>query len=265
MMLNITNLSVSYARKGLALDGVSLAVPDGGRVALLGANGAGKTTLIRAITGLLDLHGGHIVSGQGEFLGKSIFGKAPHQLVRMGMGQVPEGRLIFKQLTVEENLQVGAAILRRSAVAERMEAVYQLFPRLLERRKQAAGWLSGGEQQMLALGRALVGGPKLLLVDELSLGLAPLIVQAIYKQMKVVGETLGTSMLIVEQNARLALEFAATAYVLDRGRIVLHGPASEVAASDVVKESYLGTSDNSGAAPKPPRSPATPQMEAQSS
>ena len=256
-MLEIKGLSVSYARKGLALDGVSLSVPQGGRVALLGANGAGKTTLIRAITGLLSVHGGAIVAGQGEFMGKSILGMPSHRLVRMGMGQVPEGRMVFKQLTVEENLRVGAAILPRSAVTERMDAVYELFPRLLERRKQAAGWLSGGEQQMLALGRALVGGPKLLLVDELSLGLAPLIVQAIYKQLKIVGATLGTSMLIVEQNARLALEFAATAYVLDRGRIVLAGPASEVAGSEVVKESYLGTGRDTAA-------PATRQKEAQS-
>ena len=156
------------------------------------------------------------------------------------MAQVPEGRLIFKQLTVEENLNVGAAILARSKVKEKMDAVYELFPRLLERRQQAAGWLSGGEQQMLALGRALVAGPKLLLVDELSLGLAPLIVKAIYKQLRVVGDTLGTSMLVVEQNARLALEFAATAYILDRGRIVLSGPSEELAASDAMKESYLG-------------------------
>lgn len=254
-MLDLNGLSVSYARKGLALDGVSLTVPVGGRVALLGANGAGKTTLIRAITGLLSLHGGHVVAGRCAFIGKPILGMAPHKLVRLGMGQVPEGRLVFKQLTVEENLRVGAAILKRSEVAERMAAVYELFPRLLERRTQAAGWLSGGEQQMLALGRALVGGPKLLLVDELSLGLAPLIVEAIYKQLKVVGQTLGTSMLIVEQNARLALEFAATAYVLDRGRIVLSGPASEVSKSALVKESYLGS------APKTAHATA-PQMEA---
>ena len=129
-----------------------------------------------------------------------------------------------------------------------MDAVYQLFPRLLERRLQAAGWLSGGEQQMLALGRALVSGPRLLLVDELSLGLAPLIVRSIYKQLKVVAQTLGTSMLIVEQNARLALEFASTAYVLDRGRIVLSGPSAEVAASDAMKESYLGARRDAGVA-----------------
>ena len=238
--LEVKDLSVGYARKGLALEGVSLAVPHGSIVALLGANGAGKTTLIRAITGLLDLHHGHVTQGSVHFEGRSILGMASHRLVRLGMAQVPEGRLIFKQLTVEENLNVGAAILPRSAVKERMDAVYALFPRLLERRQQAAGWLSGGEQQMLALGRALVAGPKLLLVDELSLGLAPLIVKAIYEQLRVVGDTLGTSMLIVEQNARLALEFAATGYILDRGRIVMSGPSAELAASDEMKASYLG-------------------------
>ena len=239
-LLDVSGLSVSYARKGLALENVSLTIDQGGIVALLGANGAGKSTLIRSITGLLDMHGGAVAGGRVEFAGQSILGLPAHRLVRLGMAQVPEGRLVFKQLTVEENLHVGAAILPRSAVRERMEAVYALFPQLLERRKRAAGWLSGGEQQMLALGRALVAGPRLLLVDELSLGLAPLIVKAIYRQLRVVGDTLGTSMLIVEQNARLALEFASTAYVLDRGRIVLSGPAAEVAASALVKESYLG-------------------------
>ena len=239
-ILEVEGLSAGYARKGLALDRVSLAVPKGGIVALLGANGAGKTTLIRAVTGLLSLHHGHVEQGKVLLAGESVLGLPSHRLVRLGMAQVPEGRLVFKQLSVEDNLAVGAAILPRSAVRERMDAVYQLFPRLLERRKQAAGWLSGGEQQMLALGRALVAGPKLLLVDELSLGLAPLIVRAIYQQLQVVADTLGTSMLIVEQNARLALEFAATAYILDRGRIVLSGPSAEVAASAAMKDSYLG-------------------------
>lgn len=240
VILEVSGLSVAYARHGLALEDISFTVPKGAIVALLGANGAGKTTLIRSISGLLALHGGAIAAGNINFGEQSILGMPTHRLVRMGMGQVPEGRLVFKQLNVEENLMVGAAILPRSAVKERLQAVYDLFPRLLERRKQAAGWLSGGEQQMLALGRALVGGPKLLLVDELSLGLAPLIVESIYRQLRVVGETLGTSMLIVEQNARIALEFASTAHVLERGRIVLSGSASEVAASDIVRESYLG-------------------------
>ena len=239
-LLEVKKLSVGYARKGLALEDVSLSVPKGSIVALLGANGAGKTTLIRAITGLLDLHHGHVTQGSVALDGRPVLGLPAHRLVRLGLAQVPEGRLIFKQLTVEENLSVGAAMVARSVATERLDAVYQLFPKLLERRSQAAGWLSGGEQQMLALGRALVSGPRLLLVDELSLGLAPLIVQTIYKQLRVVGDTLGTAMLVVEQNARLALEFAATAFVLDRGRIVLSGTAAEVASSAVMQESYLG-------------------------
>ena len=240
-ILEIMNLSAGYARKGLALEEVSLSVPKGGIVALLGANGAGKTTLIRAVTGLLGLHHGHVTGGSIRFGGQPVLGLPAHRLVRMGMGQVPEGRLIFKQLTVEDNLMVGAAILPRTKVREGLDSVYQLFPRLLERRLQAAGWMSGGEQQMLALGRALIGRPQLLLVDELSLGLAPLIVKDIYLQLRVVADTLGTSMLVVEQNARLALEFAASATILNRGRVVLSGSAAEVAANDAMKESYLGT------------------------
>ena len=238
--LEIQSLAVGYARKGLALDDVSLTVPQGSIVALLGANGAGKTTLIRAVAGLLGLHNGHATQGQVLLQGEPVLGQASHRLIRQGMALVPEGRLIFKHLTVQENLDVGAAILPRTQVRERMEAVFALFPRLLERRTQAAGWLSGGEQQMLALGRALVAKPRLLLVDELSLGLAPLIVTAIYQQLAVVGKTLGTSMLIVEQNARLALSFASHAYVLDRGRIVVSGPADEVAKSSAMHDSYLG-------------------------
>ncbi len=239
-VLDIRHLCVGYARKGLALDDVSLQVPPGKVVALLGANGAGKTTLIRSITGLIGLHGGAVKSGGVALLDRQILGLPSHRLVRLGMTQVPEGRLVFKQLDVEENLLVGAAILPRAAVRERLDAVYQLFPRLLERRKQAAGWLSGGEQQMLALGRALVGRPQMLLVDELSLGLAPLIVQAIYRQLRIVGETLGVSMLVVEQNAQLALQFADHAYILERGRIVFSGTAAEVRASSAVHDSYLG-------------------------
>lgn len=245
-MLEIKGLSVGYARKGLALEDVSLTVPKGGIVALLGANGAGKTTLIRAVTGLLDLHHGHVRGGSIAFAGESVLGLPPHRRVRLGMGQVPEGRLVFKQLHVEDNLLVGAAVLPRAQVREGLDAVYQLFPRLLERRHSAAGWLSGGEQQMLALGRALIGRPQLLLVDELSLGLAPLIVKDIYQQLRLVGQTLGTAMLVVEQNARLALEFAASAYILNSGRVVLSGTAAEVSANDAMKESYLGTQRKAG-------------------
>lgn len=239
-MLEVEGLSVAYARKGLALQEVSLSVPKGGIVALLGANGAGKTTLIRAITGLLDLHHGSITAGTVRFAGQPVLALPAHRRVRLGMGQVPEGRLVFKHLSVQDNLLVGAAILPRSQVEEGLESVYQLFPRLRERRKQSAGWMSGGEQQMLALGRAMIGRPQLLLVDELSLGLAPLIVKDIYRQLRVIGETLGTAMLVVEQNARLALEFAESAYILNRGRVAYAGSASEIAASPAIQDSYLG-------------------------
>ena len=242
-VLAIERLCVAYGRRGLALDDVSLTVPKGGIVALLGANGAGKTTLIRTVTGLLPAHNGRIAQGTVRYEGQDVTGAASHRLVRGGMGQVPEGRLIFKQLTVAENLQVGAAAVPRREVAGRIDGIYALFPRLGERRRQAAGWLSGGEQQMLALGRALIGRPRLLLVDELSLGLAPMIVDTIYERLMHVGETLGTAMLIVEQNAHLALEFAQTAYVLERGRVVVSGPASVVASSSAIADSYLGLAD----------------------
>lgn len=238
--LAIEGLSAGYARKGLALNDVSLVVPKGGIVALLGANGAGKTTLIRAATGLLGLHGGQVVNGEVRFAGEPVQNLPAHKRVRLGMAQVPEGRLVFKKLSVEDNLLVGAAILPRSQRLEGLESVYELFPRLKERRLSSAGWLSGGEQQMLALGRALIGRPRLLLVDELSLGLAPIIVRQIYEQLRKVGDTLGASMLVVEQNARLALEFASFAYVLESGRVTVSGPAAEVAASDAMRESYLG-------------------------
>ena len=156
VVLDIQHLSVAYNRKGLALEDVSLQVPQGGIVALLGANGAGKSTLIRAVTGLLDLHHGQITGGQVRMLGQLVSGMPAHRLVRLGMGQVPEGRLVFKQLSVEDNLLVGAAVLPRAQVKDGLDAVYQLFPRLLERRNQAAGWMSGGEQQMLALGLSLI-------------------------------------------------------------------------------------------------------------
>lgn len=249
-VLEIDGLSVGYARKGLALEEVSLAVPQGGIVALLGANGAGKTTLIRTVTGLLPTHSGRITQGTIRFEGEPIQGLAAHRLVRRGLAQVPEGRLIFKQLTVEENLCVGAIVLPRGKIRQGLDSIYAIFPRLLERRAQAAGLLSGGEQQMLALGRALIGRPRLLLVDELSLGLAPLIVDAIYRKLVEVAANLGTAMLIVEQNAHVALEFAQTAYILDRGRIVAAGPAATMATSNALAEIYLGVKGGLVASPE---------------
>ncbi|MEY3998711.1 MAG: hypothetical protein RLY60_1523 [Pseudomonadota bacterium] len=238
--LRIEHLSVTYNRQGLALNDVSLHVPPSGIVALLGSNGAGKTTLIRAITGLLALHHGQITQGRVHFAGSPVHHLPAHKLVRLGMGQVPEGRLVFKHLSVEENLRVGAAILPRHEVSSGLELVYEIFPRLLERRHQPAGLMSGGEQQMLALGRAMIGKPKLLLVDELSLGLAPLIVAEIYQQLQTICQTLGTSVLVVEQNAKLALKFAHAAYLLQRGQVVLSGSANEVSDSSEMKSAYLG-------------------------
>lgn len=245
-ILSVENLSVGYARKGLALEDVGLTVRRGGIVALLGANGAGKTTLIRAISGLLDHHGGRVEAGAVNFDGRRIDGLPPHKRVRLGMAQSPEGRLIFKNLTVEDNLLVGASVLPHARRQEGLDAVYALFPRLKERHAQSAGWMSGGEQQMLALGRALIGRPQLLLVDELSLGLAPLLVRSIYEELRKVRELFGSSMLIVEQNAKIALGFAEHAYVLDRGRIAISGTAAEVAASDAIRESYLGAERAAG-------------------
>lgn len=238
--LAIEGLSAGYGRKGLALEDVSLSVPKGGIVALLGANGAGKTTLIRAATGLLAFHGGRVVKGSVHFAGEAVQNLPAHKRVRLGMAQAPEGRLVFRRLTVEDNLRVGAAVLPRAQRGEGLEAIYALFPRLKERRGQAAGWLSGGEQQMVALGRALIAKPRLLLVDELSLGLAPLIVRQIYDCLSQAGLKLGASILVVEQNARLALEFAAHAYVLESGRVTVSGTAAEVASSEAMHASYLG-------------------------
>ena len=240
-LLTVENLCVGYGRKGLALDGVSLSVPAGRMVALLGANGAGKTTLIRSVSGIVPLHGGTVSAGRVGFDGRDITRTAADRIVRLGVSQVPEGRLVFRNLSVEDNLAVGAAVLPSARRNERMDAIYELFPRLTERRKQAAGLMSGGEQQMLAVGRALASAPRLILVDELSLGLAPLIVRAIYEQLRVIVERFGTALLIVEQNARLALRYCDHAYVLERGRVALAGPAAELADSPAMRASYLGT------------------------
>jgi len=238
-MLEVGGLSVGYARKGLALDNVSLTVPKSSIVALLGANGAGKTTLIRAISGLLSLHHGEVKGGGIEFEGQSILGVPSHRLVRMGMAQVPEGRLVFKQLAVEENLAVGAAILPRSAVKERMDAVYALFPRLLERRKQAAGMLSGGEQQMLALGRAWITRPRLLAIDELTLGLAPVVVEELKDVVRSLRDD-GVSMIIVEQSVHVALELTERACFLERGRVRFDGSTADLAGrNDLLRSIFF--------------------------
>ena len=239
-LLTVDDLRVAYARKGLALQGVSLTVPERSIVALLGANGAGKTTLIRAVTGLLDFHHGRVQGGSVRLAGASLERLQPHERVRRGIAQVPEGRMVFKQLSVEDNLQVGASVVPRQVVGEGLDQVYTLFPRLHERRKQLAGWMSGGEQQMLAIGRALITRPRLLLIDELSLGLAPLVVASIYETLTRIVASMEMSLLVVEQNASLALEFASLACVMDRGQVVLSGASADVAASELMQQSYLG-------------------------
>lgn len=239
-LLEISGLSSGYHRKGLTLDDVSLSVPAGRIVALLGPNGAGKTTLIRSVSGLMGLNGGSVMAGRILFDGRDITRTGADGIVRLGLAQVPEGRMVFKTLTVEENLLVGAAVLPRRRRAARLESIYALFPRLAERKGQQAGLMSGGEQQMIAVGRALASEPKLILIDELSLGLAPLITRAIYEQLRVIVASMGTAMLVVEQNANVALQYCDEAHVLERGRIALSGSAHDLASNEKIVKAYLG-------------------------
>jgi branched-chain amino acid transport system ATP-binding protein len=239
-LLEVENLSVWYGPVQ-ALRGISLRVNDGEVVALIGSNGAGKSTTLRTISGLLKPKTGSV-----RFDGRSIAGRAPHSISRMGIVQVPEGRGIFDNLTVEENLDLGGYLVRNTASLKKSrDHVLALFPILAQRLKQPSGTLSGGEQQMLALARAFLAGPRLLLLDEPSLGLAPQIVQNIFRVLGEINRE-GTTILLVEQNARLALRLAHRAYVLETGQIQAHGPARELAASDAIAKAYLGTSlDNS--------------------
>jgi branched-chain amino acid transport system ATP-binding protein len=239
-LLEVENLSVWYGPVQ-ALRGISLRVDDGEVVALIGSNGAGKSTTLRTISGLLKPKTGSV-----RFDGRSIAGRAPHSISRMGIVQVPEGRGIFDNLTVEENLDLGGYLVRNIASLKKSrDHVLALFPILAQRLKQPSGTLSGGEQQMLALARAFLAGPRLLLLDEPSLGLAPQIVQNIFRVLAEINRE-GTTILLVEQNARLALRLARRAYVLETGQIQAHGPARELAASDAIAKAYLGTSlDNS--------------------
>lgn len=233
-MLQIENITVYYGNIQ-AIKGVTLDIQEGEIVTLIGANGAGKSTLLKTISGLLKPKDGQII-----YEGKPIGGKAAQAIVKQGISHVPEGRRIFANMTVEENLQLGAYLRRdRAGIKKDMEQVYELFPRLLERVKQQAGTLSGGEQQMLAMGRALMGKPKLLLLDEPSMGLAPLLVKTIFRIIEEIKAT-GTTILLVEQNAHLALSIADRAYVMETGKIVLSGKANELTESEEVKMAYLG-------------------------
>ncbi|MBG0830965.1 ABC transporter ATP-binding protein [Planomonospora sp. ID67723] len=237
-MLEVRNLEVVYDDVMLVLRGVSLRVPAGSIVALLGANGAGKTTLLRALSGLLDVHDGEITKGSVLIDGEPVHGLRPAQIVRRGVSQVMEGRRIFGELTVEENLKVGAHTAAR-AVADNLDRVYGLFPLLKERRRNVSGYLSGGEQQMLAVGRALMAGPRYLLLDEPSLGLAPSLVRQI-RDLVVEINKQGTTVLLVEQNATMALSVADHGYVMETGKIVMDRPAAELLADEDIKEFYLG-------------------------
>lgn len=233
-MLQVENITVYYGNIQ-AIKGVTLDIQEGEIVTLIGANGAGKSTLLKTVSGLLKPKEGQIL-----YEGKSIGGKAAQAIVKQGISHVPEGRRIFANMTVEENLQLGAYLRRdRAGIKKDMEQVYELFPRLLERLKQQAGTLSGGEQQMLAMGRALMAKPKLLLLDEPSMGLAPLLVKTIFRIIEEIKAT-GTTILLVEQNAHLALSIADRAYVMETGRIVLSGTANELNESEQVKMAYLG-------------------------
>ena len=233
-MLKIENLQVAYG--GIqALRGVSMEVPDGKIVTLIGANGAGKSTTLRTISGLVKAKAGSVTYDDQELLGKPI-----HQVLAAGVAQVPEGRRVFENLTVLENLKAGAYLRRdRDGVERDVRWVYELFPRLQERSWQLAGTLSGGEQQMLAVGRGLMSRPKVLMMDEPSLGLAPLVVQGIFEIIREINKQ-GVTILLIEQNANMALKTADLAYVLETGRITMQGTGTELLADESVKEAYLG-------------------------
>src|SRR3954452_19437094 len=243
VLLDVRGLSVSYAGAVRALEGIDISVAPGSVVAVLGSNGAGKSTLLRAVSGTLGLQTGPITGGSITFDGRDLAGVEPALLVRMGIVQVPEGRRIFGDLTVEENLRAGATTVKdRAARVRARDRVFDLFPRLAERRSQRGVLLSGGEQQMLAIGRALMSEPKLLLLDEPSLGLAPKLVEQIGEVVREINRQ-GTSVVLVEQNAAMALTVADRAFVLEVGRVTLQGAAEELGRSDEVRERYLGVGD----------------------
>jgi len=245
-MLEIANLEVVYNEVILVLRGLSIQVPDGHIVALLGANGAGKTTTTRAITGLLDMHNGKVTKGSVTFDGHRIDDDDPSAIVRSGITQVMEGRRVFAELTVDENLITGGITnTDRKALAVAHDRVMTMFPVLAERRKSTAGYLSGGEQQMLAIGRALMADPKLLILDEPSLGLAPKLVAQIRDTIVEINKA-GTSVLLIEQNARMALSIANYGYVLETGKVVMDGDADKLLKDEDIQEFYLGLHGDEG-------------------
>ncbi|HEY3248103.1 MAG TPA: ABC transporter ATP-binding protein [bacterium] len=237
-MLTVNNIEVVYWGTILVLKGVSLEVPAGKITALIGANGAGKTTTLKAITGLIRLERGEVTRGSIDFHGQRITNRLPEETARRGIVMVREGRRLFEELTTQENLLVGAALNRSGR--DVIEQVYGYFPRLAERRKVRAGYLSGGEQQMLAIGCAMTAGPRLLLLDEPSLGLAPMVAREIFSLVARLNTDAGMTILLVEQNARMALELASYGYVMENGKIVLDGPTAMLREDADVEEFYLG-------------------------
>jgi branched-chain amino acid transport system ATP-binding protein len=245
-LLTVNNVEVIYDHVILVLKGVSLEVPEGRIVALLGANGAGKTTTLKAISNLLASERGEVTKGSIEYQGERIDRLTPNELVRRGVIQVMEGRHCFQHLTVEENLLTGAFTrsANRAQVRQDLEMVYGYFPRLRERRRSQAGYTSGGEQQMTAIGRALMARPKMILLDEPSMGLAPQVVEEIFEIVHRLNEKEGVSFLLAEQNTMVALRYANYGYILENGRVVMDGPAEELASNEDVKEFYLGLSSS---------------------
>lgn len=241
-MLKVNNIEVVYNDVILVLRGVTLAVEEGKIVALLGANGAGKSTTLKAISGLLRTQQGEVTRGNIEFDGQRLDRQPPEDIVRRGIVQVLEGRPLFQHLSVEENLRAGALFRQDSAATlrEDVDRVYDYFPRLRDFRHRTSGYLSGGEQQMVVIGRALMSRPRLMLLDEPSLGLAPMLVQNIFEIIRRINRDSGVSILLVEQNANVALQTADSAYVMENGRVVLEGPADQLAQNADIKEFYLG-------------------------
>ena len=245
VLLDVNNIEVIYNHVILVLKGVSLQVPKGGITALLGGNGAGKTTTLKAISNLLHSERGAVTKGTIRYRGRTVQELDPEALVKMGVVQVMEGRHCFEHLTVEENLLTGAYTRRdgAAAVAADLEKVYHYFPRLKERRKSQAGYTSGGEQQMCAIGRALMSNPEMILLDEPSMGLAPQLVEQIFQIVKNINEAEGVSILLAEQNTNVALRYAHTGFILESGRVVMEGTAQELRENPDVREFYLGLSD----------------------
>jgi branched-chain amino acid transport system ATP-binding protein len=244
-VLEVNNIEVIYNHVILVLKGVSLNVPKGGITALLGGNGAGKTTTLKAISGLLASERGEVTKGSIKYRGEDIQHADPAETVKKGVVQVMEGRHCFEHLTIEENLMTGAYTRTdgKAAIAADLEMVYNYFPRLRERRKSQAGYTSGGEQQMCAVGRALMSRPETILLDEPSMGLAPQLVEQIFEIVKTINEKEGVTFLLAEQNTNVALRFAHYGYILESGRVVMDGPAADLRENKDVKEFYLGMSD----------------------